>query len=103
MIEEEYYKERKDKVIDFIIGFFGIWGLYTLLSVLSGLILLSLGTDAGIFIFSIPIFLLLIISIIAVIISFKKNRRYIGIGIMASYIIPLLLVGACFGIFSLLN
>jgi len=100
----EYYDTRKKKVIDFILGFAGLW-IFT--SVFSGLIVFVMNFIINYSfssVISIAAFLIeLILTISAIIFFYKTDRIYITIGIISSIIIPLLLAGACFGIFFGLN
>jgi len=42
-----------------------------------------------------PLILVIILGIITTVLSFKKSRRYIGIGVISAVIIPFLFFGAC--------
>lgn len=104
--KEDYYEGNlQRKLTDFCLGFFGViisgfifgfLGLYFINFLsnssnnISG-ILRPLGIIIDIVIFGSYIGL--------TIISFNKGRRYIGIGIISTIIIPFLIAGACFVIF----
>ena len=98
---EEYYINSGRKVVDFIIGFFGIWVVNAVLSaILQGISTLAGGYfDAVMVVVSI---LLFIAEIIFLVFYVRRKRRYIFIGAITALVIPLLLVGACFAIFSVL-
>lgn len=93
---QDYYTEKGRKISDFFIGFFGI--------IIAGIVItsffslfLSFGTgyyNTDLLGFSTPI-LLLILGVVATVLSFAKGRRYIGIGIISSVLVPLLIFGAC--------
>lgn len=96
----DYYTSAGRKVGDFCIGFFGVWVLSYILSIILTLLFyfLSLSNSGTGFAFSSMIVIAviaLLVAIIGIIVAFKKGRRYIGIGIIVSAIIPLLLLGAC--------
>jgi hypothetical protein len=88
----DYYTSNKKKIIDFLIGFLGAPIVMWIL----GLTIGSFSTrlpQAGIV--GLVFFLFLLIA--APIIAFRKNRRYIGMGMIAStLLLPFLALGACF-------
>lgn len=102
---DSYYTNSGRKVGDFCLGFFGIWivmvGITTVFSWLSSAFggYNSLSSLFGMFsIYGLG--LDLILAILGVTLSFRKGRRFIGIGIIASALVPLLLFGACLIIFA---
>ncbi|MCF7861521.1 hypothetical protein K9M79_04725 [Candidatus Woesearchaeota archaeon] len=90
----EYYDTTAKKIVDFLIGFFGVIIFLVLMYGLAILISINYDIDQYLLMF----FLLVdaIIPILVGIISFPMKRMYIGIGIFSSYLIPLLIGGACF-------
>lgn len=98
---EEYYINSGRKVADFVIGFFGIWIVNAVLSsIIQGITVLSGGYfDAVMVVVSI---LLFIAEIVFLVFYVRRKRRYIFIGAISALVLPLLLVGACFAIFSVL-
>lgn len=108
-ISSDYYSNRPGKaVLDFCLGFFGIWiigylgnmilmFIYRLFFLASNNInsILSSGLVLG----SSLIFWILL-AIAAIVVSKNKGRRYIGIGIISSVIVPLLFFGACLILFA---
>lgn len=89
--KNDYYTSTGRKIGDFCIGFFGIFIVASVLSTITMLVFFNA------FIVSI---ILLFIVVFGVIFSFKKGRRYIGIGIIASTLVPLLFLGACMIMFA---
>lgn len=81
----DYYTTSKKKVIDFILGFFGV--------IIINAIILTASLYAKIFqtgfLFSI------VISIIAVVLFFKNGRRFIAVGMISISLLPLLVFGSC--------
>lgn len=103
--KDEYYTNSGRKVGDFCLGFFGIWivmiGISTILSWFSGLFG---GFTSFVNIFYIPGLILDIVFVVfGITLSFRKGRRYIGIGIISSALVPLLVFGACLIVLSGLN
>ena len=110
-ISKNYYTDTGKKVIDFLIGFFGSYIVYTIFSFIAGLILpladglFSYGFEE----YSIALPFLFMMTIIIIFIcsiwfAFKFNRRFIAFGIITALSLPLLAFGACFtilGAFSL--
>ncbi|MFH1408609.1 MAG: hypothetical protein ABIH34_01760 [Nanoarchaeota archaeon] len=101
----DFYDTRKKKVVDFMKGL--------TLNVLIGMILLALlstmswtsqilSTTWMEVLASAIIPLALVILEIILLIRLFPQRRYIAIGMLASFILPLLLVGACFIAFNIL-
>ncbi len=101
MVSPDYYTTTGRKVGDFLIGFFGVWvlaAIFTWIITLTiGLMTGGVSTFLSVLLYIIP----LVILISGVSISFKKNRRYIGIGAIATILITLLVFGACVAIFSI--
>jgi hypothetical protein len=103
----EYYTTSKRKVTDFFIGFIGIPAglllIFAGLSFLLNAIIQNLndqnasysGAWAGSIILLLTV-ILLVLYILAIIYAFKKNRRYIAIGLLSAFVIPFLIAGACF-------
>ena len=88
----DYYTVNPDrKVGDFCLGFFGM--------IVSSILLFMLGASS--FFFGYLSYLLMFaVLILGITLPFTNGRRYIGIGVISSIIIPLLLFGACLLIFS---
>jgi len=91
-MKNDYYTTTSRKVLDFIVGFFGIitvgiaWSFFgNLLSMIPGF-----GVFGSVYMLLIPLF-----SIAAVVASFVLKRRYIAIGMISAMLIPLLVFGAC--------
>lgn len=110
---DSYYTDKNKKIIDFLIGFFGIWVINSITGIISLMISGAITMISIVIAKTQPIaniipvitsFFLLIaqIGIYIYIIrqAFKRDRRFIAIGILSSLVIPLLLFGACFAIFS---
>jgi heme/copper-type cytochrome/quinol oxidase subunit 4 len=94
---DAYYTNSGKKVGDFCLGFFGAWGLTMVLTIIPYWIYSIFSSSFAVF----PILLFgFALAVIGIVLSFTKGRRYIGIGIIASVLLPLLLVGACLIIFA---
>ena len=98
--QDVYYTNNGRKVGDFCLGFFGIWIVIILITVISSWIISSFSGYSQIYnlfaAFSIYGLLFdILLIILGITISFRKGRRYIGIGILASALVPLLVFGAC--------
>ena len=99
--EQDFYKRSSQKVWDFIKGFIGnclvailYFGIYWLVA----LFLESYHTEKPSYLWSslsIVLPVLLIIFEVWLIKNFLKFRRYIGIGMLSSLMLPLLVSGAC--------
>jgi len=94
----KYYQDSSNKFIDFLIGFFGVGIVWTILSTLITL-LFSFGYyGSELYIYASAI-IFLIISIFLIIYFQNQNRKWISIGILLALITPiilfLLLAGAC--------
>jgi hypothetical protein len=97
----DYYTSSGKKVGDFFIGFLGIWAINF---VFGSLLSLSSSFFSEIYssfsFFGISAwFIGLAVDIVLVILAFKYGRRFIAIGILATFLIPLLILGACFLVF----
>tara|TARA_Y100000310_G_C20235723_1_gene602309 strand:- start:49 stop:354 length:306 start_codon:yes stop_codon:yes gene_type:complete len=90
---EDYYINTKRKVWDFIIGFFGIWIISTIIGFLF-VGIESVVRGSGMFL-TLGWILVAILAIVAIVLGFTKGRRYISIGIISSIVLPLLIFGAC--------
>jgi len=89
-IMENYYTNTKRKVLDFIIGFFGIlliMGIFLGILSFIGNLLEGISFSLGL-----PL-IHLIIGLLLIILFFKIGRRYIAIGIIWSTILSTLLYG----------
>lgn len=106
-VDINHYKNTSNKIIDFIIGFFGSYIAYVFLGFIITLLLhlfynlfpYSFGEYSIIstFLFVITI---IIISISTIWFAFKAKRRFIAFGIITAISMPLLAFGACFTIFG---
>jgi hypothetical protein len=100
-IEKDYYQSTASKATDFVIGFFGVWVVNALIGYGSYLMfarLINWSANYTLIYSLTTIFYLVILglNIAVIILSFKRNRRYIGIGILCSAVLlPLLAFGAC--------
>lgn len=100
-IEDYYFNNSSRKVSDFCIGFFGIFAVFLIIGILFSLIFAYLNSISYVFL---PLSWLVMplsiaILMLGTVISFKKGRRYIGIGIISSTLVPFLVFGACLLIF----
>lgn len=100
IVNEPLKKEYgHSKVLDFILGFFGVYVVGFLINyfLLSANMLFGLNPNLYYFInYPLVWFVLLVLFII----FFNKiKRKYISFGIMWAIIIPLILVGGCFAVF----
>jgi len=103
-VQNDYYGDNTGrKVGDFCMGFFGPLILFQLLQ--TPLLIFSSIFSSGMYTMfsSILIFVLALFLGIFFFIKFKKTRRYISMGIISSVVIPLILFGACWVLFSGLN
>lgn len=97
---EDYYSKKSNKVIDFLIGYFGFFFISAVLyyfmffAGLSGAITSSFSGLFGIIMIMIPIIALLVANV-----GLRKSRRYIARGInfalLTLVLIPVLFFGAC--------
>ncbi|MBT3464811.1 hypothetical protein HOD20_02765 [archaeon] len=104
MKKEDYYGDNKKlKIVDFILGFFGIYIVNLIIFSITRIplyaisrlqyfrkynYLIGIGDNLSIVI-------CIIITIVIIKIFFKKKRRFISIGSLVAIGIPLLLLGAC--------
>jgi len=88
-----YYVNRSRKIIDFLIGFFGLYTISLLLMLIVTFIFYkNLAVS----------FIAHIAVVIAVVyFSLKKRRYYILIGVAGSFVVPLLIFGACLGVMAI--
>lgn len=98
----DYYTTTGKKVGDFLIGFFGIWVISGFLSffiaIINSIVFMN-NYDIQGWIAGISFVISLILYIVAIVLAFHFKRHYIAIGIISSFVVPLLLVGACFAVF----
>jgi len=101
--ETGYYANKDNKIRDFILGLFGP----VVISIFLMSILTKLSTYGSFFLegyyFSAISIILFIIMLASIYVSFRKKRRYIGIGLISFFILPFLLFGACMMIFTGFN
>jgi len=100
MINKEY-QNKKEKIIDFILGFFGIFAVVNLLALIVSLfnvlmaLIMANSSGAAMAIYYKIIFVVHWILILALygwsFIFFYKRRKYIAIGILVEFIIAILL------------
>ena len=95
--DPDYYTTRGRKVGDF---FMGMFGLYACLSAFY-LLVFGLSRTAAVWevIWIIATLVLFGGPLVAIVMSFRKGRRFLGIGMISGIVFPLLFVGACFAIF----
>ena len=97
---DDYYTSTGRKISDFCIGFFAFWGL-TIIALISQWILIAIGIKGYIAAYMFQFFGMgtFALSILAISLAFIKKRRFIGIGLIIAYVIPmiflLLVLGAC--------
>ncbi|MDD5031657.1 MAG: hypothetical protein PHR36_01270 [Patescibacteria group bacterium] len=84
-----YYTTTGKKVGDFILGFFGIIILNSILWVVLYPLLSSRNWGF------VNLFIYLIILILLMVLFFKIDRRFIAIGIISVALIPILVFGSC--------
>jgi hypothetical protein len=97
---EYYLKNKSGKITDFLIGFFGVIGANILLAVIVPLISMVGGpndTIASALALGGGVMAIIefIAYVILIIVFFKKQRRFIAIGMLSTLILPFLIVGAC--------
>lgn len=99
-MNKKEYLNNKEKIIDFLIGVFGMLAISTIFSLISALILTGLPPQTTLTIilsyFSGAIRIILYIGLM---LFFLKRKKYIAIGILVSFIIYLvygLLLGLMF-------
>ncbi len=87
-IQKDYYTKKSQKIKDFVYGFF----LSVLLPIVSGLFLFRIRSNqtATILLVS-PVVVLILISIY----YFKKERKYVTIGMIITPLILFLIFGTC--------
>jgi hypothetical protein len=97
---EYYLKNKSGKITDFLIGFFGVIGANILLAIFVPLLSMAGGANntvasalalGG----GIMGILELIAYVILIVVFFKRQRRFIAIGMLSTLLLPLLLLGAC--------
>jgi len=95
--KKDYYGDSDGRRVgDFLLGFFGIWiiGLLIYFTIAGLLSTINLPVIGGGLV-TIAIMLEMAFLIFAIIFAFVKNRKYIGLGIIVSALVPLLIFGAC--------
>jgi len=98
-----YYDTSGKKVGDFLIGFFGIWVLNSIFVAINSLIFggFSGPSFSGSIGMLTSVFPSLILDIVLIVYFLKfSERKYIGIGMLNSVVLPLLIFGACLLVFS---
>jgi hypothetical protein len=106
MVGPDYYttnninKTNNKKTGDFLIGFLGTWIVTGILTWL--ILFIFQNSTISMWYSRIWYILPILIFIATTIFSFKKNRRYIGIGAICAALVPLLVWGACAAFFTLL-
>lgn len=93
--QADVYTDNPGKAVkDFCLGFFGIWFAVFVFYMSFGFISNFLSFFRSSFLLS-SIVIYAILGIGGIILFRAKGRRYIGIGILVSFLIPLLVFGAC--------
>ncbi|PIU72802.1 hypothetical protein COS79_00990 [Candidatus Woesearchaeota archaeon CG06_land_8_20_14_3_00_33_13] len=87
MISKKEYKNNKEKIIDFCIGFFGMFAAVFILSNISMFLLMILPQQT----YLISYVSILLILYIGLILFFYKKRKYISIGILVQLFIAILI------------
>jgi len=92
-----YWNAEGRRIADFCLGLFGSYILVVAMFIFStGLFSVMEFSIAFVQLMEILMTIIPLIFLIAMIVlSFSKGRRYIGIGIISSVVLPLLLFGAC--------
>ncbi len=91
-----FFKDNKKEIKEFLIGFFGYYGLNIIILCLMGFISYIFTLQEQDIILLIPFLLLIILSpIIPIVLIYKKKYKYVGVGGLSAFLIPLLLIGAC--------
>jgi len=98
--KEDYYGDDSSKKVgDFLLGFFGIWIVtYILFIIVASLSSVSIIASILYTPFSLILYIVLIVA--TLMIASSAGRRYIAIGFFASFLVPLLVFGACLILFS---
>lgn len=88
---ENYYDRFYKIVVDLIIGFLGFWISQSILTFLFGYSdWMNRPINGKLLIFMLLRLLLIIVAIVIIVICFKKQRKYIGIGIISILSLKLL-------------
>jgi hypothetical protein len=97
----EYYDNNGKKATDFVIGFFGFpFAAGTLMQIATLLFSLLQKTGIAINAGIVAISIYLILMVAAIVVAFKKKRRYIAIGIISNLLLVLLVFGACMAVLN---
>ena len=93
----DFYTSTGKKVGDFVLGFFGIWVVIVIVSLIFAGIqnIVNIRSGFGNIMFFVLPLILLILGLLFMALFFKIGRRYLAIGILSSAILPLLVYGAC--------
>jgi hypothetical protein len=95
MLKEKEYQNKKEKISDFILGFFVIFVAVYLLALIVNLVLLIFPQATLLahykLVQSIHWVLIIALYLASLFISYKK-RKYLALGILAEFIVALLLV-----------
>ena len=96
-VKRDYYKDKPGKaILDFCIGFFGVWIIGIVLPWLVFLFASLLSSPEYLPVgFFIPALIVFLASLFGIVYFFRIGRRYIAIGIISSALLPLLIFGAC--------
>jgi hypothetical protein len=89
-----YYKNTRQKVGDFLLGFFGI----IFLNFIFGIIFYPLSVFSNFGWQS--VFISITILVLAVVIPFKIGRRFIALGVVSVALVPVLIFGSCLLMFA---
>lgn len=84
-----YYTSGGRKLVDFLIGFFGV----TLVIVAVASALAAISPPGG-------LLLGVIADILCIVFAFAGGRRFVAIGMLCAWLVPLLAFGACLVIVS---
>ncbi|MBN3041183.1 MAG: hypothetical protein JW867_08635 [Candidatus Omnitrophica bacterium] len=100
MDNQGYYTSVGRKIGDFCIGFFGFWIINSALFGIINFLVFGTGVNIPSLVDDVigigGSILIIMLDILAIIYFFIKKRRFISIGMISSFAIPFLLVGACF-------
>lgn len=101
---QDRYSSTKNKVTDFLVGFFLIPLALTLFSLIYSRILMvfsqylnNFGTDL-LNIVSVTLNFILVIGLLYWL--FKSGRKFVAIGMLCTLLVPLLLFGSCLAFFA---
>ncbi|GBE16388.1 hypothetical protein BMS3Abin15_00202 [bacterium BMS3Abin15] len=87
MINKKEYKNKKEKIADLCIGFFGMFAAIFILSNVLSFLLINLPQQAFLTLY--PVIILVIYT--GSVLFFYKKRKYISIGILVQFFVAILI------------